>query len=69
MQQVAEEFKVEQAREYVLQVLRLRFGEEAVTEFQEAIDHIQHLEQLDALLKLAVQSRRISAFRKGMPRS
>jgi hypothetical protein len=68
MQQVAEEVKLEQAREYVLQVLRLRFGDDTVTEFKEAISHIQHLEQLNALHQLAVQSRRISQFRKGMPR-
>jgi hypothetical protein len=69
MQQVAAEAMVESTREDVLEVLRLRFGEEAVTEFQEAINRLQHLDQLKALHRLAVQSRRISAFRKGMPRS
>ena len=68
-QQIADEGMVEQARKDVLRVLRLRFGEEAVSEFQEAINHMQHLEQLDALHDLAVQSRRLAAFRKGMPRS
>jgi hypothetical protein len=69
MQQVADEAMVDHARKTVLEVLRLRFGEEAVTEFQQPINHMQHLEQLDALLQLAVQSRRLSQFRKGMPRS
>ena len=66
MQQVADEAKVEMAREAVLKVLKLRFGEESVTEFQQAINQISHLEQLDVLLALAVQSRRLSQFRKGM---
>jgi hypothetical protein len=66
-QQVAAEAKVEQARDSVLEVLRLRFGEEAVAEFQEPINRMEHLEQLTALHRLAVQSRRVSQFRRGMP--
>jgi hypothetical protein len=68
-QQVAEEAKVEQARESVLEVLRLRFGEEAAAEFQEAVNRLEHLEQLTALHRLAVQSRRLSQFRRGMPQT
>jgi hypothetical protein len=68
MQQVADEAKVEQAREDVLEVVRLRFGEQAVAEFSPAINKIEHMEQLKALHQLAVQSRRISQFRKGMPK-
>jgi hypothetical protein len=66
-QQVADEAKVEIARENVLEVLRLRFGDKAVTEFQQAINCVQHLEQLKALHRLAIQSRRVSQFRQGMP--
>ncbi len=68
-QQVAAEAKVEQAREYVLRVLRARFGEEAATEFQNAINQMQHIEQLDSLIQLAAQTRRISQFRKSMPKT
>jgi hypothetical protein len=68
-QQVADEAKVESTREDVLEVLRLRFGDEAVSEFQQAINSIQHLDQLKALHRLAIQSRRVSQFRHGMPRT
>jgi hypothetical protein len=67
-QQVADEAKVDLARVAVLQVLRLRFGEQAETECQQAINSIQHLEQLMGLHQLAVQCRRFSQFRQGMPK-
>jgi hypothetical protein len=66
-QQVADEAKVEKAREDVLEVVRVRWGEEAVSEFQQAINQMGHEEQLKSLLQLAVKSRRITQFRKGMP--
>jgi hypothetical protein len=59
--------KVEQSRELLLEVLRLRFGEEAVTEFQDAINRLQHLEEINDLLYPALKCRRLSQFRKAMP--
>jgi hypothetical protein len=56
-----------QARKSVLLVLRLRFGDETVTEFEAVVNRMENLEQLEALHKLAVQSRRVSQFRKAFP--
>jgi hypothetical protein len=57
----------EQARKDILQVLQLRFGEEAAQEFAQALNGIEGLERLDALLKLAVTTRRVSQFRRALP--
>jgi hypothetical protein len=67
LQELADETRLEMAREDVLDVLRARFGETAAEEFQQTVTAITHLDQLKALLKLAAKSRRISQFRRGMP--
>ena len=56
------------ARLDVLQALELRFGPEAAKEFTSAINRLENLEQLGELHKLAIQSRRISQFRKAFPK-
>jgi hypothetical protein len=56
------------ARKDVLQVLRLRFGDEAVTEFEAAVNRLENLNQEEVLHKLAMQSRRLSQFRKAFPK-
>jgi hypothetical protein len=65
---IAEEGAQQQARKDILEVLQLRFGAEARTEFEPAVTRISNLEQLDELLRLAVQSRRISQFRRALPK-
>ncbi len=57
-----------QARKAVLQVLQLRFGDEAVAEFTDSLNGIVHKEQLEALHKIAVTCRRLSQFRKAWPK-
>ncbi len=53
-------------RQDVLQVLELRFGADAVREFEEAVNRVTNLEQLAALLKIAIQSRRVTQFRRAI---
>lgn len=65
---IAKEGEQNRARKDILQVLQLRFGAEAMKEFEPAVNRIDHLEQLDELHRLAVQSRRISQFRRAFPK-
>ncbi len=67
-QMIAEEERQAQARLDVLQVLQLRLGPEAVQEFEQAVNELANLEQLQELHKLAVQSRRLSQFRRDFPK-
>jgi hypothetical protein len=67
-QQLVDEGKQIGARDAVLQALRLRFGDEAVAEFEAKVNGLENLDQLSGLHKLAIQSRRLSQFRKGFPR-
>lgn len=53
-------------REAVLEVLTLRFGEEAARDFTQALDRITDLDRLKELLKLAIKARRLSQFRKAV---
>jgi hypothetical protein len=53
-------------RKSVLQVLQLRFGDEAAKEFEEAVNRHEDLERLQELLQLAVTVRRLSQFRKAL---
>jgi hypothetical protein len=69
LQELAEDTKVDTAREAVLIVLRRRFGETVEAEFRPAINAISHLGLLWALHAIAVQSRRICHFRMSMPHS
>ncbi|HYT95030.1 MAG TPA: hypothetical protein VEL76_40310 [Gemmataceae bacterium] len=50
-----------------MQLLEIRFGVEAAKEFQEGINGVDNLEQLDELHKLAATSRRVSKFRRAFP--
>ncbi len=54
------------ARESVREVLEIRFGLEALSEFEEALDRTNNLETLRALHKSALQARRISQCRKAL---
>jgi hypothetical protein len=65
-QEIMEEGRQLNAREDVLQVLTLRFGAEAAKEFEDGVNRIDNLEQLKELHKIAVQSRRISQFRRAL---
>jgi hypothetical protein len=68
-QQVADEVEVETVRKDVLKLLRGRFGETAAAEFQQAVNSVKTLEQLDALLMLAARCRSVSRFRQSLPKS
>jgi predicted transposase YdaD len=67
-QQLVEEGEQVRARKDVLQALQLRFGDDAVAEFEALVNRLDNLDQLSGLHKLAIQSRRLSQFRKGFPR-
>ncbi len=67
-QELVEEGEQLQARKDVLQVLKLRFGDEAARELEEAVNRLGNLEQLQELHKIAIQSRRISQVRKALPK-
>jgi hypothetical protein len=69
IQQVAEEAKLELAREFVLDVLRVRFGEKAVADCQRVINSVQKLEQLTFLHRLAVKCRDVAEFRPRLPQT
>jgi hypothetical protein len=67
---LAQEFVLEGTqigiRQSVLEALTVRFGEERATEFTEALGRITNLDRLKDLLKLAIQARRISQFRRAL---
>ncbi|HYT87846.1 MAG TPA: hypothetical protein VEL76_03930 [Gemmataceae bacterium] len=63
-QEIMEEGKQEEARRLVLELLRVRFGDEAAKEFAQALSRIGNLKQLRELHRLAAQSRRVSQFRR-----
>jgi hypothetical protein len=65
-QEVFEEGEQARARKDVLQALAISFGAEAAKEHEEAVNCLQNLEQLEELLKLAIQSRRVSQFRRAL---
>jgi hypothetical protein len=65
-QEVFEEGKQAHARQAVLQVLALRFGAEVAKEYEDAVNRLQNIEQLDELHKIAIQSRRPSQFRRAL---
>jgi hypothetical protein len=65
---IAREGEQRQARKDVLKVLELRFGSETAKAFTAAIDRIQNIESLEELHKLAVQCRRITQFRRALPK-
>lgn len=53
-------------RTAVLQLLEIRFGPEATSEFEGTLNGIENLEQLAELHRLAATSRRISQFRRAL---
>jgi predicted transposase YdaD len=63
-QEIMQEGEVKRAREDILAVVRLRFGDEAVAECQDLINAIDNLERLNELHQQAVVSRRFSQFRR-----
>jgi hypothetical protein len=66
IQEFIQEGEQLRARKDVLRVVELRFGAEAVKEFEEALNRIESLERLQQLLELAVRARRISQFRRAV---
>jgi uncharacterized protein (TIGR02996 family) len=69
VQEFIEEGEQIGARKAVLQVLKLRWGRKAVVEFEEQVNQLTHLEQLEALHALAIKSQKLSLFRNGFPES
>lgn len=63
-QQLVAEGRVEARREDVLQALQLRFGDKAVGEFTAGLQRINDAEALSRLHRLAIQSRRLTDFRR-----
>ena len=66
IQEFIDEGKALGTRQSIREVLEIRFGPEAVSEFKEALDRTANLETLRALLKSAIQARRVTQFRKAM---
>jgi hypothetical protein len=60
--------RLEQVRINVQQALDVRFGAGAGAEFTEALSGIQDLDQLSELLRLAIKSRGLAAFRRALSR-
>ncbi len=54
------------ARSAVLEALDVKFGTKAAAEFREAVQEIGDLDQLSDLLRLAIKSRGVSGFRRGL---
>ncbi len=50
------------------QALAIRFGAGAGDEFADALTGVQELDQLSELLRLAIKSRGIAAFRRALAR-
>lgn len=67
--EIREEGERIRARKSILQVLQLRFGDEARTEFETAVNRLENLEQMDELYRIAILSRRLSQIRKAFPKS
>jgi hypothetical protein len=65
-QEIAAEGAQNHARKAVLQALPLRFGQSAASEFTDAVNRLENVEQLDALHKIAILCRRISQFRRAI---
>jgi hypothetical protein len=64
-----EEGRVEARRQDILQILGLRFGPETAKEFEQAVNQVANDAQLQELHKLAIQSRRVSQFRRALSSS
>ncbi len=58
---------VEQARKNIVQVLRKRFGTEALLDIETALADIDSLETLKALLDPVIDCRSLAEFRKELP--
>jgi hypothetical protein len=65
-QEIVAEGRQLEARKVVLQLLGIRFGPDAVGEFEGIVNGIGDLEQLEELHRLAATSRRISQFRRAV---
>jgi hypothetical protein len=67
---LAQEFVLEgdqiRARKAVLQLLKLRFGEEQSKEFTQTLEQITDLGRLEELLSQAYHARRLSQIRKAI---
>jgi hypothetical protein len=61
--EIKEEGRVENARQYILQNLKDRFGPSAVTEFSGRVNAITDTKQLDRLRRLSVRCERLEQFR------
>jgi hypothetical protein len=65
-QEIMEEGEQVRARKAILQVLQARIGAKASKEFEDPVNHIEDLEQLEELLKIAARTSRISQFRRAI---
>ena len=66
-QEIMEEGAQNARREAVLEALKLRFGAKAAKEFEEAVNRLEHAEQLKELLKIAIKCKSVSQFRRALP--
>jgi hypothetical protein len=64
--EIMKEGRIEERQASILQALGLRFGEDAVAEFTQAINAIRDLDRLSELLRLAIKSRGIKPFRRAL---
>jgi hypothetical protein len=68
VQKIEDRAELKRARIAVQQALDFRFGADAGTEFTEVLNGIQDLDQLSELLRLAIKSRGLAAFRRALSR-
>ncbi|HEX5270635.1 MAG TPA: hypothetical protein VFW33_09125 [Gemmataceae bacterium] len=59
-------FMAEQQREDVAEALRIRFGQEAGSEFLPLLEPIEDAERLRALLAVAIRCANLDEFRAGL---
>lgn len=59
------EGRIETRRADILEAVQLRFGAKAAAEFEKGLRGVNDLETLSRLHRLAIQSRRVTEFRRG----
>ncbi len=62
-----EEGELEKARAYILNILRLRFGETAVSDVAVVVNTIDDVTYLDSLHSLAVSCATLDEFKASLP--
>jgi hypothetical protein len=65
--EIMEEGRLEKARQYILAILKERFGPSAAKEFARRLNAITDIKQLDRLHRLSVRCERLELFRDHFP--